>query len=392
MTPPQFLRRLGFLFFLPLFFQVALAHPIPDIPVHGNFEAGGKAFVRVDVNPRCFDEDPTTATSLTRLLFSNLSKERKEQLLKAAAELVKKDIEFYLEPVGRIQPDFTFEFSGEAGHALETDDSVVVISGKWPTQIPSGVTGWSIRSSPGNKLSVVFENEINGAPHPRVSVLFPGERSFTLDLTEVTGVLPREAIPGSIPASGGSGHVTSTIWSFGKQGFGHVIPAGLDHILFVLGLFLLGRSWGPLLWQVSAFTLAHSATLALVTLGQINASPKIVEPLIAASIALVAFENIWKPVYSLRRLLVVFIFGLVHGLGFAGGLNDLTIPKGSLLAALAGFNLGVEAGQIAAITLAFVLTGWIRDDTVYRRYVAVPGSALIGLAGLYWTVQRLVGA
>jgi hypothetical protein len=143
---------------------------------------------------------------------------------------------------------------------------------------------------------------------------------------------------------------------------------------------------------VSAFTLAHSATLALVTLGQINASPKIVEPLIAASIALVAFENIWKPVYSLRRLLVVFIFGLVHGLGFAGGLNDLTIPKGSLLAALAGFNLGVEAGQIAAITLAFVLTGWIRDDTVYRRYVAVPGSALIGLAGLYWTVQRLVGA
>ena len=125
------------------------------------------------------------------------------------------------------------------------------------------------------------------------------------------------------PATGGSGHVASTVWSFGKQGFGHVIPAGLDHILFVLGLFLLGRSWGPLLWQVSAFTLAHSATLALVTLGQVSASPKVVEPLIAASIALVAFENIWKPVYSLRRLLVVFAFGLVHGLGFAGGLNDL---------------------------------------------------------------------
>jgi hypothetical protein len=391
-TPHLFLRRLIFVCCLPLLLQVAIAHPIPDIPVHTSFESGGKAVVRVDVNPRCFDEDPTTATSLTRLLFGNLSKERKEQLLKAAAELVKKDLEFYLEPVGRIQPDFRFEFSGEAGRALETDDSVVVISGKWPTQIPSGVTGWSIRSAPENKLSVVFENEINGTPHPRVAVLFPSERSFTLDLTELTGALPRAATPGSIPSSGGSGHLVSTIWSFGKQGFGHVIPAGLDHILFVLGLFLLGRSWGPLLWQVSAFTLAHSATLAMVTLGLFNASPKVVEPLIAASIALVAFENIWKPVYSLRRLLVVFAFGLVHGLGFASGLNDLTIPKGSLLAALGGFNLGVEAGQIAAIVVAFLLTGWIRDDTIYRRYVAIPGSVAIGLAGLYWTVQRLMVA
>ena len=392
MTPPSLLRCAVLALFLPFLLQRAGAHPIPDIPVHASFESGGKALIRVDVNPRCFDEDPTNATSLTRLLFSNLSKERKDQLVKAAADLVKKELEFFLEPVGRIQPEFNFEFSGEAGRALDTDDSVVVISGKWPTQIPSGVTGWSIRSAPENKLSVVFENEINGTPHPRVAVLFPGERSFTLDLTEMTGALPLAATPGSIPASGGSGHVVSTIWSFGKQGFGHVIPAGLDHILFVLGLFLLGRAWGPLLWQVSAFTLAHSATLALVTLGQFEVSPKIVEPLIAASIALVAFENIWKPVYSLRRLLVVFCFGLVHGLGFAGGLNDLTIPKGSLLAALGGFNLGVEAGQLAAIALAFACTGWIRDDARYRRYVAIPGSAAIGLAGIYWTVERLMGA
>ncbi len=391
MIPQHVLRCILSLFCLPLLLQLAVAHPIPDIPVHGSFESGGKALIRVDVNPRCFDEDPTTATSLTRLLFSNLSKERKEQLLQQAAELVKRELEFFLEPVGRIQPEFKFEFSGEAGRALEADDSVVVIAGKWPTQIPSGVTGWSIRSAPGNKLSVVFENEINGVPHPRVSVLFPGERSFNLDLTELTGALPRAALPGSVPASGGSGHVASTVWSFGKQGFGHVIPAGLDHILFVLGLFLLGRSWKPLIMQVSAFTLAHSATLALVTLGRIEASPKIVEPLIAASIALVAFENIWKPVYSLRRLLVVFAFGLVHGLGFASGLNDLTIPKGSLLAALGGFNLGVEAGQLAAIALAFLLTCWVRDEGFYRRYVAVPGSAVIGLAGVYWTVERLFG-
>lgn len=392
MTPPSLFRCLFFACLLPLWVQPLIAHPIPDIPVHGSFESGGKALVRVDVNPRCFDENPTDATSLTRLLFSNLSQERKKQLLHSASELVKKDLEFFLEPVGRIQPDFQFEFSGEAGKSLEADDSVVVISGKWETQIPSGVTGWSVRSKPENKLSVVFENEINGTPHPRVAVLFPGERSFTLDLTELTGAVPKASSPGSVPASGGSGHVLSTIWSFGKQGFGHVIPAGLDHILFVVGLFLLGRSWGPLLWQVSAFTLAHSVTLAMATLGLVSASPKIVEPLIAASIALVAFENIWSPVYGLRRLLVVFGFGLVHGLGFASGLSDLTIPKGSLLAALAGFNLGVEAGQIAAIGVAFVLTAWIRDNLLYRRYVAIPASAAIGIVGIYWTVTRLMGA
>jgi hypothetical protein len=389
--PPLLLRRVFPLLLLPLLLLTADGHPIPDIPVHGSFASGGKAAIRVDVNPRCFDEDPTNATSLTRLLHSNLSEERKAQLLKAAAELVRKQVEFFMEPIGRIQPDFQFEFNGEAGRALENDDSVVVISGRWSTQIPSGVTGWSIRSAPENKLSVVFENEINGVAHPRVAVLFPGERSFSLDLTELTGAVPKTATEGSVPASGGSGHVASTVWSFGKQGFGHVVPAGVDHILFVLGLFLLRRSWRPIILQVSAFTLAHSATLALVTLGRFEASPKVVEPLIAASIALVAFENLWKPVYSLRRLLVVFCFGLVHGLGFASGLNDLTIPKGSLLAALAGFNLGVEAGQLATIAGAFALTGWIRDDTAFRRYVAIPGSVAIGVAGVYWTVERLIG-
>lgn len=272
MTPNLFLRLLLPISLFALWAYPACAHPIPDIPVHGSFESGGRAYIRVDVNPRCFDENPTDATSLTRLLYSNLTAERKEQMLKMAADLLKKELEFFLEPVGRVQPEFRLEFSGEAGRALENEneDSVVVISAKWQTQIPSGVTGWSVRSSPGNKLAVVFENEINGTPHPRVSVLFPGERSFTLDLTELTGALPRAATPGSVPASGGSGHVLSTIWSFGKQGFGHVIPSGLDHILFVVGLFLLGRSWGPLLWQVSAFTLAHSTTLAMATLGMFS--------------------------------------------------------------------------------------------------------------------------
>ena len=386
MIPPLTLCRFFCALLLALLPSAAMAHPIPDLPVHGIFQTGGKALIRVDVNPRCFDEDPTTATSLTRIVFENISPERKTELLKAADELIKREIEFYLEPTGRIQPAFTFEFSGEAGRPLETDESVVVISAKWSTQLQAEATGWSVRSSPSNKLAVVFENEVNGTPHPRVAVLFPNERSYTLDLTALMGAPAQNATLGSIPALGGSGHIASTMWSFGKQGFGHVIPEGLDHILFVLGVFLLARGWKPLLLQVSAFTVAHSVTLALVTLGRFNASPKIIQPLIAATIALVAFENIWKPVYSPRRLFFIFGFGLVHGIGFASGLN----PQGSILAALGGFNLGVEAGQIAVIFIALVLTGWLRDANLYRRYVTIPGSALIGLTGVYWTIERLV--
>lgn len=390
MNPSTLFRRLVCLFCLICALQTVSAHPIPDIPVHGSFQTGGGASIRVDVNPRCFDEDPTTASSMTRIVYTNLTEARKAELLKMAAELVKRNVEFFLEPVGRVQPDFVFEFGGEAGRPLENDESVVVISGRWSTQIPSGVTGWSVHSTPVNKLAVVFENEINGTPHPRVAVLFPDEKSFTLDLTQLSGAVPRGPTPGSVPAEGGEGHVVSTVWSFGKQGFAHVIPMGLDHILFVLGVFLLGRAWRPLLLQVSAFTVAHSATLALVTVGVVSAPSRVVEPLIAATIAFVAFENIWKPQYSWKRVAVVFGFGLVHGLGFASALGDLTIPKGSLLAALGGFNLGVEAGQIAVIAIAFVLTGWVKDSAVYRRWVTVPGSVAIGVTGVYWTVTRLM--
>ncbi len=211
-----------------------------------------------------------------------------------------------------------------------------------------------------------------------------------MDLTQLTGAVPTQGPVGSVPAQGGSGHLASTVWSFCKQGFGHVVPDGLDHILFVLGIFLLGRDWRPLLYQVSAFTLAHSVTLALATLAHWSLPAKVVQPLIAATIAFVAVENIWKSAYSRSRLFVVFGFGLIHGLGFASALGDLSIPKESALAALGGFNLGVEGGQIAVISIALLLTGWIRSEQNYRRWVAVPGSVVIGLIGVYWTIDRLL--
>jgi len=178
---------------------------------------------------------------------------------------------------------------------------------------------------------------------------------------------------------------------FVTQGFTHIVPGGLDHILFVLGLFLLAARLGPLLWQVSTFTVAHCITLALSTLGTVSLSPSIVEPLIALSIVYVAVEDLvterlwpWRPA-------VVFGFGLLHGLGFAAALDGLhSLTGSSQVLALLGFNLGVELGQIAVLALAFAAVGWFRDKPWYRRRVTVPAAAVIAATGLVWTIQRII--
>lgn len=173
-------------------------------------------------------------------------------------------------------------------------------------------------------------------------------------------------------------------------GFDHIVPKGLDHILFVLGLFFLSTSLAPLLWQVSAFTLAHTFTLAAGALGYVNIPGEIVEPIIAASIVYVAVENILSNGLSPWRPAVVFAFGLLHGLGFASVLGEFGVPANQFIPALLGFNVGVELGQLAVIAVAFLLVGyWFGKKPWYRRAIAVPASAVIAMVGGYWFVERV---
>jgi len=174
-------------------------------------------------------------------------------------------------------------------------------------------------------------------------------------------------------------------------GFEHILPLGLDHILFVLGLFLLSVSLGPLLWQISAFTLAHTLTLGLSIYGVISLPPSIVEPLIAISIAYVGIENCLYSKLKPWRVLLVFAFGLLHGMGFAGVLAEIGLPEGEFLTALLSFNVGVEFGQLAIVLLGFALVGWFRHKTWYRSVVVIPCSLLIAAAGLFWTWERIWG-
>jgi len=173
-----------------------------------------------------------------------------------------------------------------------------------------------------------------------------------------------------------------------KLGYEHIVPEGLDHMLFVLGLFLLSTRLRPLLWQISAFTVAHTVTLALSTYGVVRLPPSIVEPLIALSIAYVAIENIFTPELHTWRPALVFCFGLLHGMGFAGALAELGLPQGQYANALVSFNVGVELGQLSVIAAAFLLVGWFRNAAWYRKGIVIPGSALIACVGLYWSVER----
>jgi hypothetical protein len=182
-----------------------------------------------------------------------------------------------------------------------------------------------------------------------------------------------------------------TFFNYIFVGFEHIIPKGWDHIVFVLGLFFFSSKLKPLIWQISAFTLAHTVTLALGSLGYIRIVPELVEPLIALSIVFISFENLFIKNFSNWRTLVIFTFGLLHGLGFASVLDEFGLPTEFFVPALLGFNVGVEFGQLTIVLLAFALVGyWFNQKTYYSSSIAKPISAIIGLVGAFWFIERVI--
>jgi hypothetical protein len=206
----------------------------------------------------------------------------------------------------------------------------------------------------------------------KVVSTLPGGSLMILKQTDAGKSLPVET-----PFSGG--------WM--QLGFHHVM--GVDHVLFILGLFLLVPGWKALLNQSLLFTLAHSITLALAVFGLVHVSGVWVEHLIAVSIAWVGIENLFSHKLGKQRLILVFCFGLLHGLGFATVLAEKLdeIPRDQLTGPLLGFNIGVELAQITVLAAAFLLLLPLRK---YTPQVRAYGSGFIALAGLAWVTQRLL--
>lgn len=397
----------------PLF---AWAHPIPDIPVIGSFERNGSASITIEVDPRCFAEDPEEVPFLQKDAFDKLGSQEKKTLKDKARNLMQKALRVRFGSEEWFFPEFRFEFLTKEHETIVLDGDIVVIRGTYERTLSRDVKSYQIKAMDTAPYDLVFTNVVDGKPLRRVNVLWPDEESFVLDLApllakseagspgEGNSSSPKDPLPGQPevgsvgteedssvqnPVPEQPGGISSTFFSFLRQGFVHVVPLGVDHILFVIGLFLLSRKWKPLLYQVSVFTIAHTLTLALATLGLVSLPSDVVEPIIAASIAFVALENIFVAKYRPYRLAVVFVFGLIHGLGFAGALSEFNLDPGSLLAGLLGFNLGVEFGQLAVIGLALIITLGIKDPATYRKIIVIPGSVLIALIGAYWTIERI---
>lgn len=240
-------------------------------------------------------------------------------------------------------------------------------------------------------------------PDGAVEFTFGASRSFgpaqLRILEEATGaerVFPLAPGEDSPPFALGTAAAPDSAASiFGRYivaGFRHILPLGLDHVLFVLGLFLLSVRLRPLLLQVTAFTVAHTVTLALASHGVVDLPSRWVETLIALSIVYVAVENLVTRQLKPWRLALVFLFGLLHGLGFAGVLLKFGLPRQMLWPALLGFNIGVELGQITVVLLALVTVGWFRGREWYGRRIIVPASLAIGGLAAYWSVTRALAA
>lgn len=299
---------------------------------------------------------------------------------------------------------------------LEVDGQRVPVA---VTSFPSttAIRQWQ-REFPDRRLPVKMDIEarahLSSGPH-RFSVRFPdvlaetvvtidrpgeepvalplgaGERSpvFAVAIGGADQAAPEHEPP---PATEGRRQlgVGEVLWRYARLGFTHIVPGGPDHMLFVLGLFLLVPRMKTVLWQITAFTMAHTVTLTLASLHLVNVGPRIVEPTIAATIAFIGVENLLTKRVHPWRIAVAFLFGLVHGLGVATAFNEAGFPTGQLVPSLGAFTLGVEGGHIIVLAAAFAALGWCRDKPWYRSRVAVPLSILISLIAAYWMVARLM--
>ncbi len=244
-------------------------------------------------------------------------------------------------------------------------DSILAVA----ADLPPGDVGVEIGVAPG--WGTFIPRQIGGGEDAYEGFLAGGE---------LTPPLPRAEV-----LTEGAGAV---FLRYIGAGFEHIVPLGLDHILFVLGLFFFATKLGPLLWQVTAFTVAHTVTLALAATNIVSIPASIVEPLIAATIVFVGIENTIGRGNVRGRTALVFAFGLLHGLGFASVLGDYGIASERFAVALIGFNIGVEIGQLAVIGMAFALVGWFIDRSWYRIAIAIPASLVIAAIGAYWVVER----
>jgi hypothetical protein len=291
-------------------------------------------------------------------------------------------------------------FAGAAFKALVVSVQNVTVSGRVDT------TSWLAGQSewtPVYRLGTGWQQPgwRDGGPDVFLDVVSPGTArvpgdpvsSHAAPSAAASGVsVPSVSVP-SIDETR-TAHPASLAARFVRLGFEHILPGGIDHVLFVAGLVLgSARRYRQVLISLSLFTLAHTLTLALANFQVVQVPARIVEPLIALSIFLLGVDNLRARAAvgerAMLRYLVVFGFGLIHGLGFASALSALAFGREHVVLALLSFNVGVELGQIAVVVLLGLVLHLLRERRVLEGYATAVGSAAIAAAGLFMVLERL---
>ncbi|MEP4079301.1 HupE/UreJ family protein [Haloferula sp.] len=286
------------------------------------------------------------------------------------------------------------------------DETVSYLRQCLTIRTPSGEVEWQASFPDFEQEPPIFVNEGIAEMPPMIEVLlrgsFPSE-TLSIAWDEPFGVvLIVQVGDETIPIVSGYAEpllhrdgdhaepVTPSLGGWIRLGFRHIIPDGLDHLLFILGIFLLQPRWKTLVLQSLVFTLAHSLTLGLSAIGWVQLPDYWVELAIAASIAWIGIENLSLKEVGKGRYALITVFGLIHGLGFARMLTPL-LPDDrpdALLFGIAGFNIGVELGQVLVLAIAFAIFGWWKEASFNKLSKA--GSAVIALAGLGMLATRII--
>ncbi|HJS56471.1 MAG TPA: HupE/UreJ family protein [Vicinamibacteria bacterium] len=355
---------------LAMYARSAAAHDFAFTDVRLVVEAEGAFQVQLacDLDALALGVDSSADSAALAAEIDALAAPERERLMRELAELLKRRVRIRFDGAPA-----TFEVAlPDAGRpeppgALPTALGLVArLSGRVPPGARE-VSFFASRAFPPVRLTV--RSERSGVE--TTELLAQGAESQPM------------ALAGTMAPS-----MLTTAWRFLGLGFAHILPLGFDHILFVVGLTLLSSRFQPLLAQVTAFTVAHTATLALSTQGVLQVPPRIVETLIALSIVYVGVENVARAELRWSRLILVFGFGLLHGLGFAGVLRGLGWPEDRKLTALLAFNAGVELGQLAVIGLAIAALAMAERAGLDRRRLGFAASLGIAAAGLYLAIER----
>jgi len=361
-----------------LWFSTAAAHEIKPVVVNAalqdattlrwemrlNLEA---SLAGIDAKHDDTDDDPNTVTynQLRALSASELVTEFEQQ----ADDWLKNVIITNGEGLALLSSLVSINVEDGDNESVARDTLLVV-----DTEFPAASVVWAWQWQGGYAPTIVRYDDASNPDQNVAHYVNSGDLSPTISVRE--------------PQSTAS--VGTTFWNFIKLGFVHIIPKGLDHIVFVLGVVLLLPQLKPVAWQVTLFTIAHSITLGLAMVGTISLPATLVESCIALSIVYIGFDNLKASAVGIFRMLSVFAFGLLHGLGFASVLSELGTNNNYPWVSLAGFNVGVELGQLIVVALFFLFIGWwTRHQRWYGSVVRIPLSLLLSAVGLWWFVERI---